>query len=114
MGRKQNTCGIFQNRTASLDSLEADFTRLRELVLIPGTRKVEHKALSAEIKTDKSAIIKVLKNELDVMVKFFIENDPKFVAEYGNARSIVDVHGKRRGKTDIESQERDVGQQLAS
>jgi hypothetical protein len=80
--------------TAKLAALQADIDAYTAQIAKPRSAIVDRKTTKAGLKEKFSRADAVLKEQMDRLIDDFAEDHPEFVAQYKNARIIVDAKSK--------------------
>lgn len=82
--------------TAFLQDFEAKLDAYTQLIQQPRLAIIEHKNTTLEIKRVMNEVEAILNEKMDRVIRVFAPTDPRFVSKYKDARSILDLKGKRR------------------
>lgn len=86
-----------------LTELDAAITAYSAIIVSPRTAISIRKTSTAELKALFKQADDVLKNQMDLLAKMFMDSAPTFYSNYLNARVIVDLKGGGSGQGDTDT-----------
>lgn len=98
--------GITTDIVTTLGTQIADY---RAIAFNPRQAILERKTISFEIDQLSNTLSRLLREDLDRMIRMFSGNHPVFVVAYFNARLLVNLNGKTQKKADDSTPENDIG-----
>jgi hypothetical protein len=92
-----------------LTTLTAQIADYRSIAYNPRQAIIDRKTISYEIDQLSTSLSRLLRDDLDRMVRMFSGTYPLFVVTYFNARLLVNLNGKTPRLTDSSEPENDIG-----